>query len=104
MRAGSCAATENALVDTHKMAPINSPQDQKIPFCINVPPSGNRKLDRSRPFANSIGNEAGTPCPQLVGKLEAFCRLIFTPSAISFAIGPSRTGISEKSIHLLRFR
>jgi hypothetical protein len=58
MRAGSCAATENALVDTHRMAPINSPEDQKIPFCINVSPSGNRTLDCSRPFfVNRIGNE-----------------------------------------------
>src|SRR4029077_15083175 len=71
----SCAAGEEALVEKHRMAPINSPRDQKIPFCINVSPSGNRTLDRSRPFANSIGNEDGTVAaatPQLVGKIAAF--------------------------------
>ena len=52
-----------------------------------------RTLDRSRPFANSIGNESATRCSQLVGKIAAFAALIFAPSAISFAIGPSRTGI-----------
>jgi hypothetical protein len=46
----------------HSTAPIDKPKDQKIPFCINVSPSGNRTLDRSRPFANSIGNDDGTRC------------------------------------------
>jgi hypothetical protein len=50
---------------------------------------GNRTLDRRRPFANSIGNEDGN------GRRDdsstrwqdcGFCRLIFAPSAISFAI------------------
>jgi hypothetical protein len=59
----SCAATENALVETQNIAPISNPKDRKIPVCINVFLfRGIARSTAAGPFGNSRDNQAGTHC------------------------------------------